>query len=174
MSADRSVERPARSSVDESLLPLDASFRRLMRELEGLGQAELHAFRIERWPRHIHWLGEDGSIAGILRHVTRWKRALAEALRDNGGAPAALEDPQEDTPDKMIDWLSRAQAEMMRSLEPHTQTPRPPWPDHPALGGMNLSKTIDVFQDHDRYHAAQIAYLRQRYLGINQEELPSE
>ena len=156
---------PAQTREEEARL--EAAFRLLRRELEGLTDEECDAFRVKGWPRHVHWCGQDGSIRGLIRHVGSWKTALAIGLETGQSVdPSTLKPPPRDAAGA-VRWLEAAHHHMMESLRPFLNDPPREWPALELLEGMDLPRTVAIWEDHDRYHMAQVIYLRQRFRALN-------
>jgi uncharacterized damage-inducible protein DinB len=143
-----------------------AAFKELEAQIQGLSDDELNAFRVDNWPRHEHWCGEDGTIRGLLWHVTAWKDAFGRTIA--GGAdvdPHTLKPASSDAAG-MADWLRSSHQVMIKALEPYLPGANGGSPTAwPGYHGMDLPTALAIWSGHDQWHAAQIAHLRQRFLA---------
>ena len=140
---------------------MPAAYRELRRVLEGV-DAEQARVGAEAGYRHYRFgYGLDGSIEGIVRHVTGWKHVNAVGL-----ATGVWPSPEE-TPGAKADWeeLLEALAEGQAALERELVRRAP----------EDLSETVTYYGkaiavadilahllEHDQYHAGQICLLRQQ------------
>ncbi|HEY3267748.1 MAG TPA: hypothetical protein VGM37_12530 [Armatimonadota bacterium] len=140
----------------------EASFAEFLEAIDGVTEAEAGAFRIPNWPTHEWHAGEDGSIAGLAWHVAVWKGVYLSALRTGSFGDRSRMRPDEDTWAGRTDWLRRTHASLMEYLA------RLEASGVETLTVDNRERRLsaifaDDFTEHDRYHAAQVWYLRQRY-----------
>lgn len=139
-----------------------AAWQEFTESLEGVTEDEARAYRLPNWPAHPDFAGEDGSIGGVLQHNAAWQYALAVGVETGswGDEKAARADDEsfagrlawaEAQHERLLAALRRFEAEGMEKV---TMDGKP----YTVSGLYN-----DTMAVHDRYHAAQINYLRQRY-----------
>jgi uncharacterized damage-inducible protein DinB len=139
-----------------------AAWDELWSALKGVGDEESGAFRMDSWPRHEDWSGEDGSISGIVFHVAAWKHAYAEGLETGEWGDEKTVQPEDDSWAGRLAWLNEENDRLLsalRHLEEDEATS--------VLINDRPHTLPDIFLNsmahHDVYHAAQVNYLRQRY-----------
>jgi uncharacterized damage-inducible protein DinB len=136
-----------------------SAWRQLRESLEGLGEPQATAGVHPDWPGSRFGVGLNGSIAGIVRHLTAWKQAAAGAAEGYfpHADPARLE---------ALEWtqllmeLNTAHAAVEQALEACPDTAletQVMWEGH----SMPLWKVFSHLLEHDHYHAGQINLIRQ-------------
>src|SRR5262249_16649324 len=75
-SASRTVETLAAFVKQRA----ERSFHNLQKQTEGLPPEEALRDRRPDWPGHRWGIGQDGSIAGMIYHVTAWKQMTLPLL----------------------------------------------------------------------------------------------
>ena len=111
------------------------------------------------WPRHEYWVGQDGSIAGIVYHVAAWRQVYIELLKGRNLEPADVS-PTESGWEGTKRWLAESAEEWLRLTEsiPKTEVEIPI--SVPGVSaGLTPLKMMWTMLEHEIEHSAQIAYL---------------
>ena len=140
---------------------LPAAFRQLWRSLEALDAANAATGVDPAWRQYRFGYGLNGSILGIVQHVTAWKHIAAQGL-----ATGVWPEP-EATPGATEEWnvlleaLEQGQAALEQELARRTPEELEEtvsfsgWP-------MTVTEVFAHMLEHDQYHAGQISLLRQQ------------
>lgn len=141
--------------------------RKLLEEIAEISEEEAFRDRHPHWPGQRWGFGQDGSIAGIVRHVAYWKQRSLSCL----SFPASEADAQKsgacvDSGEE--DW-SRLRESLravgkqwnagLRAAPDSAFAQEHLWEGQP----WRLGDIVLHLIEHDIQHAAQIAYLRQRH-----------
>ncbi len=147
----------------------ERSFRELLEQTEGLTPEEALRDRRPNWPGQRWGIGQDGSIAGIVYHVTAWKQMVLPLLQPGGKALTQAEFDTEAAPDRddwpgMAAWCKQVGTAWNAEL---AQLPEAAFEERREWEGMTLTlgRILVEMVEHDIQHAAQIEYLRQRHLA---------
>ncbi len=140
---------------------LARGYREFAHSLDQLSAEEARAGSRPDWRRFRFGTGLDGSIAGILIHVTAWKHVVADGLATGTFPdPEAVLLPDPDWP-ALLEWLARGHARLLRELEQQSEADLERVYN---LEGETLS-AVSLFTiaiEHDHYHAGQVNLIRQQ------------
>src|SRR5690349_7587295 len=129
-----------------------AAYRQFLRALEGVDAEAAGVGVLSNWRQYRFGYGLDGSILGIVRHVTAWKHIAAVGL-----ATGEWPEP-EATPGAVTEWqalleaLAEGQVALERELARRSEEELAEtvsfsgWP-------MTVAEVLAHMLEHDPYHA---------------------
>ncbi len=147
----------------------ERAFSYLCSELESISPESALVHRRPDWPGQPWGVGQDGSIAGIARHVGAWKLSALPLLTPEGEAGSLAETDLKSIPDPaswpdVLTWLRATGAECsarIRGLSNEDMEATRRWEGEE----MSVLKIVITLYEHDIQHAAQVEYLSQRLLA---------
>lgn len=142
--------------------------RKLAEEIAELSAEEALRDRHADWPGQTWGIGQDGSIAGIVYHLTAWK-LLTRALFAPGGHASEMTDfdarsaPAPEDWDGIRSWFRKIGDEWNATLE---ALPEAAFDDEREWDGarLTLGQYVVEMLEHEIQHHAQIEYLKQTRL----------
>ena len=123
-------------------------------------------YATESWPDHPWGVGQNGSISGIVYHVTAWK-LLTLPIFSAGGQPLNRKAFDADAAPAVSDWLAVRQwftevgnewDSQLDALTDEDMDGEHEWEGHT----LTMHEFITDLMEHDVQHASQIEYLLQR------------
>jgi uncharacterized damage-inducible protein DinB len=139
---------------------LASAYRQLERSLKDLDETEAARGAREDWRRYRHGEGLDGSIRGIVRHVSLWKHVTAQGL-ETGVFPGADTLSWPEGWSALLAWLAEGNSQMtaaLASLTDEQLDETVQWEGR----AMTLASIVAHLLEHDHYHAGQINLIRQQ------------
>ena len=134
-------------------------FAATLRVVENLPEED--ALRDSRpdWPRHDYWVGQDGSIAGIVHHLAAWRDAYCELLRGRNVEPTDLHPPAAGWPG-LKQWLAESADDWLSLVEsiPESESEVPLNVPGVSLGLTPLKMMWEMLE-HEIEHSGQITYI---------------
>lgn len=149
-------------TLKEHLLKMtEQRFQETLKTLETVTKAQAERDRRADWPSHKNYVGQDGSISGIVHHMAAWKQAFAEYLRGNVVDYRTV-GPQNPTWEELRAWLAQTGQEWLTAAtavpEAEMETPL----SLPGLESEWWYTPLNMMQellDHETEHLGQIHYL---------------
>ncbi len=135
---------------------------------------QANLFAQQNWPAHGWGIGQNGSIAGIVVHVTAWKEFTLPVLQGNTQMPPTHSIMQWPTPNtanwkQTRQWAAKTADEWQQAVE---QLQDSDWQREVLWENdykITLGNLVDEILEHDIQHAAQIEYLLQRIATENSQ-----
>ena len=142
------------------------SLRYLREQAQGVTSEQALSYADANWPDQKWGIGQNGSIAGIVYHVTAWKQLTLPLFQPDGKAGGRRDfdvsaAPAPDDWPAIVVWLEQTGALWLERLN---QLPDEDFDAKREWEGMTipLAEYVSEMLEHDIQHAAQIEYLRQR------------
>jgi len=142
--------------------------RSFHKEIDGVTTEEALREASANWQPHKWGIGQNGSVAGIVFHVTAWLVLSLPALR--GGNPQSMTDfathvaPAQEDWQGIRQWFDATAALWTQALTelPEAEFDRPlEWEGQKITVAECL---VDMYE-HFTYHDGQIQYLKQKHLA---------
>ena len=150
------------------------AFDYLRKQGEEVTPEEARLYSSVNWPTHKFGIGQDGSISGIVYHVTAWKWLTLPLLSEGGtvremSAFRAIEKPPIEKYAEVWKWfleVGEAWNTALDHLPEEALTQTLEW----GAETVTVAQYIEEMRMHDIQHAAQIEYLKGRILFDEEEK----
>ena len=142
--------------------------RAFQKEIETVTIEEAFRDFAPNWQMHRWGIGQNGSLAGIVYHITAWLVLTLPVLQ--GGSPlsgtnfAEIDAPSEDNWQGIREWFDETAALWTHAL---TELPDADFDRPLEWEGQTITVAeclVDLYE-HFTYHDGQIQYLKQKHLA---------